>query len=374
MRIAHLTCVFPPYAGGIGRVAYELAARQAEFHQVEVFTPLYKETKLTDSFYKFKVNYLASSYQLGKAVLVPDILARLKGFDIVHLHYPWFGAHEFLNKLDKKTKLVITYHMAAKSAGWKQILFSLDDFLFAKHLSKRADCLLVATVDYLKNVALPNFGEPEKWRVLPFGVDQNYYPGSPSFGLQNKLGIIPSDRILIFVGTLDKAHEFKGLPVLLKSLKQIQDSAVKLLIVGDGDMKQSYEALAQSLDLSDRVRFVGYIPENDLPDYYRLASVMVFPSLTAAEAFGLVAVQAMACALPVVASDLAGVRQVVQNNVNGLLVPAGQADELAISISKLVNNQGLAKQFGQAGRQMVLEKYQWDDIVKKLEGIYRQLM
>ncbi len=176
------------------------------------------------------------------------------------------------------------------------------------------------------------------------------------------------------MGTLDKAHEFKGLPVLLKALKQIQDSTVKLLIVGDGDMRQSYENLAYSLGLSDRVRFVGYIPENDLPDYYRLASIMVFPSLTAAEAFGLVVVQAMACALPVVASNLAGVCQVVQNEVNGLLVPAGQANELAINISKLVSNQDLAKQFGQVGRGMVLEKYQWDDIVKKLEGIYKQLM
>lgn len=373
MRIAHLTCVWPPYPGGIGRVAYEIAIRQAQNHQVEVFTPLYKDVQLADGVTNLTVNYIASPWQVGKAQIVPSIVSKLKDFDIVHLHYPWFGAHEFLHALNNKTKLVITYHMEAKSSGWKQIFFNIDQWLFARRLARRADCLLVATEDYLQNVAQPHFGQANKWQVLPFGVDSSYSFQPPLVELRKKLLLNNTDRVLIFVGVLDKAHEFKGLSVLLQALKMVNTSGLKLVVVGEGDMKQFYIKMASDLGIQDLVKFVGYVPEVDLPSYYNLAETLVFPSVSVAEAFGLVALQAMASGLPVIASDLPGVRQVVQNNISGLLVKPNNINDLAAAINKLLAEPDLVKKMGSQGRQDVLKNYQWDGIVNKLEQIYKSL-
>ena len=128
--------------------------------------------------------------------------------------------------------------------------------------------------------------------------------------------------------------------------------------------------MADSFDLSKKIIFTGYIPDNELVDYYNLCDIFVLPSIDKSEAFGMVLLEAMACAKPVIATDLAGVRQVVEKKVNGLLVKPKNATHLAEQINFLLNHPDVARQYGQAGRQKVVGSYGWQTIADKLLEIY----
>ena len=107
-----------------------------------------------------------------------------------------------------------------------------------------------------------------------------------------------------------------------------------------------------------------------LVDYYNSANLLVLPSIDRSEAFGLVLLEAMACAKPVIASNLPGVRTVVEEGKNGLLVRPGQVDDLAKKILIVLSDESLQKQYGNYGYQLVQQKYQWSVIAQQLERIY----
>ena len=147
----------------------------------------------------------------------------------------------------------------------------------------------------------------------------------------------------------------------------------KLIVVGEGELKKEYSDLAGQLNIESKVIFTGYVPNVDLPKYYNLADVVVLPSIDKSEAFGLALVEAMSCAKPVVASDLAGVRSVVENEVSGLLAKPKDADDLASKINYLLTNEKIASEFGQVGLRKVKMKYDWGIIGRQVEELYKSL-
>jgi glycosyltransferase involved in cell wall biosynthesis len=142
-----------------------------------------------------------------------------------------------------------------------------------------------------------------------------------------------------------------------------------VIIAGDGNLRHSYESLASSLGLSKKIIFIGSVSDSLLPKLYSLADMLVFPSIDKSEAFGIVALEAMASGTPVIASDLAGVRSVVVKKETGLLVKPGSVQNLADMIKLLLKNPRLARQYGTAGRQRVLDCYTWEDIGQKLNKV-----
>ncbi|MDP3986399.1 MAG: glycosyltransferase family 4 protein, partial [Candidatus Veblenbacteria bacterium] len=308
MRVAMLSCVYPPYGGGIGEVARQYAALLSAEHQVTVITPRYYPGMTFAATPGVAIEPRRPFLALGKAAWLPGLRHRLKEFDAVHLHYPFFGAQERLHHLPARLKLVLSYHMLPEAGGAKGALMRWSLRWSDKRLAQRANLLICATRDYLEAVAQPRLGEPTKWHVLPFGVDARFAPGEPSEVLEHQIKLRYGECALLFVGTLDPAHAFKGLGVLLQAVGKLRTANWRLVVVGGGKLKQHYEREARRLGLKDRVHFAGYVAEAQLPDYYHLANVFVFPSLGTGEAFGLAALQAMACGLPVVASRLTGVR------------------------------------------------------------------
>jgi len=370
MRVAQVTCVYPPYGGGIGRVAYQYARELAQEHRVTVFTPRYYKGQTFVKTPGVEIKAQRPLINLGKAAWWPQLYGWLKEFDVVHLHYPFFGVQEWLTRLPASVKLIITYHMRATSqVGVKNWLFKADQRLFDAALGKRANKLLCATRDYWQAVAGPALGQLSKWQILPFGVGEEFTPGPPDHRLLERWKVDFNQPIILFVGTLDKAHEFKGLSVLLQAVAKLKVD-FKLVVVGGGQ-SGNYKRQALELGLSDKIIWAGYVMDKDLPAYYRSATVLAFPSLNQAEAFGLVALQAMACAVPVVASDLPGVRELVQNNQVGLLVPPGNSQALAATLDGLLSAPALRFSLGQTGRRLVEQKYTWSKIGEELRIIYQ---
>ena len=175
---------------------------------------------------------------------------------------------------------------------------------------------------------------------------------------------------ILFVGGMDQAHHFKGVTVLLEALLLIKKSGlmVQAIFVGDGTLRESYTERARGMGLADAVRFVGSASESELPFMYNAADLLVLPSTTKGEAFGMVLLEAMASGVPVVASDLPGVRTVAAEG--GILVEPNNPHDLAEAIYGYFANGNDRTGWGERVRTLVQQKYAWDPLIIQLENIY----
>jgi glycosyltransferase involved in cell wall biosynthesis len=382
MKIAIVSPVFPPYRGGIGTVAHTEALELfLRGHEVSVFSPDYKTTPSEEE-KRFELSnpkkvpdlfLLKPLLKYGNAGFLPQLFWRLKNFDVVHLHYPFFGGAEVIwpwKFFNKKTKLIITYHHDVVGDGWKGKFFDWHTKNIMPLILKSADKILVSSLDYIKNSNARDVFEKyrDKFEELPFGLDIKKFSEKPrDFELLEKHNLKIDEKIILFVGGLDKAHYFKGLEYLIGAKCKISDA--KLLVVGEGDLRTYYRELAGRLGIHNDVIFAGKVSQNDLPKYYNLADVAVLPSIDRSEAFGIVLTEAMACGKPVIASDLPGVRSVVENEANGFLVEPENEKILAEKINLILLSQELKKKFGEKSRRLAEEKYNIEKVTSRLEKI-----
>ena len=369
MKIAQITCVFPPYKGGIGNVAYDFSEMLAETgNEITVFTPNRGQT--LEEKHNFKIILLKPWLKMGLGAFLPQLSFKLPDFDIVYLYYPFFGTAEvvWLTKIlfGKKFKLIINFLMDVDSSSFLFKILSLPTRIIRNSLFKRADIITYASLDYLKHSDIANIYKkyPAKFKEIPYGVDTDKF--SPAIKKDSQI------KNILFVGALDKAHYFKGVNILLKAISRFQISDFRFQIVGDGDLKTSYEKLAEKLDIKDRVEFLGKISDEELPRIYQQADLLVLPSINKNEAFGLVLLEAMACGVPVIASDLPGVRTVFEDGRQGLLCKPGDVSDLKNKIEEILADEEKRKIMGKEARILALEKYSWEEIGRKLNDIIKQ--
>lgn len=396
MRIAHIVCTYPPYYGGMGNVVFQTASELTKLgHEVEVLTPDYypseeiksveeKPEAVHEEAVQEKIDYatrLKPALQYGNAAYIPQIQNELDRFDLVHLHYPFFGVANLVKKWklrNPKKSLVITYHMDTRAPSWKGLFFKYYAKFWMPRILGVADKLLVSSFDYLESSDASKVYKEnkKKWIELPFGVDiDRFQPRDIPLDLSQDLNLDQDLPVLLFVGGMDSAHYFKGVLVLLQSLLYLKNNntPVQAVLIGDGDLRSNFELRAKSFGLDNLVRFVGQVSNDDLPLYYNLADLFVLPSVNQSEAFGMVLLEAMASGTPVVASDLSGVRTVAQEG--GVVVPPDNPNALAEVIYGFFSKSDQ----DQAGwsfsvRRVVEEKYSWPVIIKKLDEIYQQLV
>lgn len=397
MRIAEVSSTFPPYRGGIGNVclenAMELSRRN---YDVTVFTPSYENFwqrlrgQKKSERQGFSVKRLVPIFRYGNAGFLPQLVKYLKSYDVIHLHYPFFGgaeviyfwyeAKKFYCRLRKKRCLlpclIITYHMDVVGNGPLGLFFRWHTKYLMPKIIKEADRIIVSSFDYIResNIKKLFINYQYKFLEIPNGVDiQRFQPREKSQELLKKYSLGSNDKIILFVGGLDKAHYFKGIDYLLRTIKILQNFSIKLLIVGEGDMKKEYIETAENLGIKNQVIFTGFISDEDLPKYYNLADLFVLPSIDKSEAFGVVLIEAMASGKPVIASNLAGIRSVVDENKNGFLIDPKNEGHLAERIKYIFDSPFLLMSFGQAGRKKAEEEYSWEIIGNKLDKLIKVL-
>jgi len=377
MKIAQVVSTFPPYYGGMGNVAYQIADKLSDLkYEVTVFTPR-RSFFDQDLISYFRIHKLLPIFKFGNAAEVLQIFWRLWDYPVVHFHYPFLGASlsVVLLKIFKRNKLNLTlhYHMDLVGRGWKSLIYKIYNLIFLPALARFSDKIIVTSSDYFKESLLSKYKEKfkEKFFEIPNGVDVDFFkPALPSLSLKKKYDLFDK-KIILFVGALDSAHYFKGVNYLLKAIQMLNRSDVKLILVGDGDLKEVYINLAQSFGIIEQIIFTGYVPDEELIKYYNLCDFFILPSVDKSEAFGMVLLEAMACQKPVIATDLPGVRQVVEKKVDGRLVRPKDAEHLAEQIQFFLDNPEAVKQYGEAGLKKVLEKYSWKIIVKRIEELYK---
>lgn len=379
LKIAQIVCQLPPDAGGIGMVAHSYADQLTRRgYDVTVFVPRTKANAADPKSYK--VAALRPLLRFGYGAILPQLLWRLRGFDVLHLHYPFFASAMIVtlvrNIFYKNAKLVVTYHMDVNLSGWRGVYEKCARKLALNYVLKSADKIIVSSEDYIENSCIQEFyfKNINKFYELPFGVSRRFAPEPKDATLLAKYGLAIDDKVVLFAGGLDSAHYFKGVNYLIKAISLIEDKKVKALIIGAGDLLADYKKLVKETRLGDRVKFTDYVPADLLVKHYNLGDIFILPSINNSEAFGIVLIEAMACGKPVIATNLKGVRSVVDVGVNGMLVEPKNSKDIADKINLMLGNLETYSRFSRNCLETVAAKFRWATITDKLEEVYAKLV
>jgi glycosyltransferase involved in cell wall biosynthesis len=171
---------------------------------------------------------------------------------------------------------------------------------------------------------------------------------------------------VLYVGRLSPV---KGVQYLIRAMKQVHDTIpdAKLIIIGHGRERKMLETLSKELGIQKHVQFSGEVPHEKVLSFMQQADVFVLPSLS--EGFPMVIVEALACGLPVVASRVGGMPEIITNDTNGYLVEAKDAEALAEKILVLLQDEKLRKKISDNNKELV-KKYTWENVIIELEKIY----
>jgi glycosyltransferase involved in cell wall biosynthesis len=307
-----------------------------------------------------QVSYVGGFERLGKARYLlkarrVGALVRERAPDVLHaLHLTSYG---FLGALSG-------YHPFLLSVWGTDILEAprltpFHDWL-TRYSLRHADEITATGLDLARQTA--RYAPPSRGvRVVPYGVDLG------RFRPERRL-----DRERVVIGTAARLSPEKGLTYLLEAfalLKERFGGRVALRVAGDGPERG--RLLAQARRLGLEVDWAGWVEHDALPAFLQSLDVFVLPSLY--EGFGVAAVEASAMELPVVASRIDGIPDVVADGRTGVLAPPRDAGALAAAIGRLVEDAELRRAMGAAGREFVAERYDWDKNAAELEAIYARL-
>jgi len=377
MKIAHISITFPPYMGGTGNVCFNLVKCLARLgHEAHVFTRMLEGASPAEMMDGFFIHRLRPLVAYGNAAFIPSLLNHLVGFDVIHLHYPFYGGDSaILDGRVRSIPLVITYHQDVLLKGMVGFCEKLLRFTLGKFVLRSAQRVLFTSLDYYQSSYARVLLRDREWTIgeFPNGVDvERFHPKKQGQGMKNRYKSSEAQFLVLLVAGLDRPHYFKGVDIFIQSLAQLPGD-VSGIVVGDGEMRLEYEKLSVAYGMGERISFVGRVLDHELPDFYALADVTVLPSTTRGEAFGLVLIESMACGTPVIASKLPGVRTVVDAGEDGLLIQPNDPRDLAEKILVLKNDECLRQSMGEKGREKVAARYAWQKLVPDLIEIYEEV-
>lgn len=237
---------------------------------------------------------------------------------------------------------------------------------------RRADAVVTAS-DHERGLLERYYAaDPARMRTIPCGVDLELFHPRDRAASRAALGLPADAPVVLWVGRLER---LKGVDILLSAAAQLGRPDLTLLLVGGDDraapLRAELEAQAAAEGISAQIRFTGAVPHAELPRYYSAADVCVVPSYY--ESFGLVAVEAMACGTPVIASRVGGLASTVTDGVNGYLIPWRCPEPFAEKLAVLLGNPELRANFSRAARRSV-ERYRWRSVALSVSRLYDELV
>jgi len=231
-------------------------------------------------------------------------------------------------------------------------------YLITRHALRRADHI-TATGLRLAEAAARYAPAGKPVTVVPYGVDLREFRPRPR-----------QARSEVVVGAVARLSREKGLHYLLEAFALVtgRHPQARLVLAGEGPERRRLERLAARLGLGERVRFLGEVPHERVPEVLEQLDIFAMPSTY--EGFGVAALEAEAMDLPVVASRVHGIPDVVVDGETGLLVPPRDRQALAAALDRLVADGDLRRRLGQAGRAFVAEHYSWEENTAQMEALY----
>ena len=369
MKIVQTPVRFYPFIGGVENYVYYLSKELVRRgHQIEVICANEPQSINIDNIEEIKVKRLSYLGRIANTNITPQLplILSQEDYDIIHTHIPtpWSADWSAVLSKIKNKPLVITYHNDIIGEGIVDYIARFYNSTFLKLLLKRADKIIITQPSYLKS---SNYlrDYQDKIEVIPNGVDVDKFQPRKTFN---------DDYTIFFLSLLDEFHRYKGLDYLLKSLQIVKKEIpnFKLVVGGKGVLVDYYKKMAASMGLVDNVEFTGFISDDEIVGYYNQANVFVLPSTSSLqEGFGIVALEALACQIPVITTDIVGVAEDLVAVNGGLVVPPKDVVKLAEAIIIIFKDRELQKEMGKRGRKLVMEKYTWKSVASNMEKLYK---
>lgn len=385
MKILMLTWEYPPrIVGGIARVVNDLSKRLIkDGHEVTVVTyregnaPYFEDDKgvkvyRIDNYMINPNNFIDWIMQMNFNMVAKasEIIASEGKFDVIHAH-DWLVAYAAKTlKNSYHTPIVSTIH-ATESGRNSGIHDETQRYINdTEWMLTYESTEVIVNSNYMKRELQSLFGLPfEKINVVPNGINVNMFSGiERDYEFRRKYAL-DNEKIILFMGRL--VYE-KGIQHLISAMPKILAGYhdAKLVIAGKGGMTNELKAQVNSMGISNKVYFTGYMDSKQVCKMYKCADVSVFPSTY--EPFGIVALEAMLSGTPVVVSDIGGLNEIVEHRENGMKSYAGNPNSIADSILELLYNPQLSQEVVKKARNMVKNEYNWAKIAQDTHFTYQK--
>lgn len=360
--ILHLGKFYPPHNGGMEAHLRDLAVRQVSRARVNVIVANSSRQHEQAVIEGVSVRRVARWTTIASMPVCPGLTHAIRSVpaDLVHLHVPNPGAAFSFLLSGHPGKLVITHH--ADTLG-RKVLRRLSDG-FVRAAMERASAIIVTSERYL-NSSEELAPYREKCRVIPLGIDLSAKVGEPA----TEKGP-PVTSCLPLILAIGRLVSYKGFDLLIQAMERVDAC---LALIGVGPQAAELQALIDKLGLQQKVIMPGRIV--NLRAYFDAASFLVMPSITRAEAFGMVQLEAMAAGLPVINTEIdSGVPEVSVHRQTGLTVPAGSVPALAEAMELLLSRPELREQYGRAARERVRMEFTIERMVERTLSVYKDVL
>ena len=364
MRIAIVVGQSPPkWLGGTEIATYNIARHLAKRgHEVHVITSLddgLPGYSMEQGFHVHRIGLLRVRF-LGIIMfwLRRVLKVRRLGPDIVHCQSIMMGVVGFLGKKLLHKPYVVWGRGADIYMPW---LFKTP---ILRLVLKNADGVIALTEDMKKEMQKTRAGGIS---VIANGLDLERFAALRREEMRGKLQTKPDQRLIVFAGGF---RPVKGVTYLIEAMNVVREKhrSAMLMLIGKGPEEDTLRHLAERLDLGNCVRFVGQVPNDAVPQYLAAADVLVLPSLS--EGFPNVVLEAMAAGLPVVASRVGGLPEIIEEGHNGFLVEPKSPEQIAEKVLLLLGDDELRKRISENNREKA-QGYSWERVVDRLEEVYR---
>ena len=373
--VAVVSPYYPPKVGGVEHYAARVARAVADSPGLEpvVITTRPSGLRTLDGVEDgVRVIRLGVWIRLSNTPLSPVWPLQLRrwlrrtGAEVVNAHAPVPGLGDLAVAMSGKRPAVLTYHAGSMhkglpGSGAADRLIGFYERRVLPRVLRRARVLVPVSPVSLAS------GQAHSVQITP-GVDlARFTPGEPASTRR---------RTVVYLGRMDRSSAWKGVDVLLRAFAELAADLpdVRLRLIGGGDARADQLALAGRLGIADRVDAPGESTGPELVHELRTAALLVLPSLTESESFGMALVEAMACGTPVVGSAVGGIPHVVTDGANGLLVPPGDAPALAAACRRILTDPRLADRLAEAGLARVQQDFSWPVLTDRYLQLFRSLI
>jgi rhamnosyl/mannosyltransferase len=365
ISVLQLGKYYAPVKGGIETYLYNLCTNMPEDIKTKIIVSNLSMKTEIDRVDDIEVIRLSKADQLFSTAMNPSLplWLRKEKADIIHIQLPNPMAVLSYLLVRPKGKLVVSYHSDILK---QKFILNFYKYCLSKFLDL-ASAIIVATPNHITFSPFLNT-RPEKCRVIHYGIDHTQFETNEvslkkAKKIRKKYGPQP---IVLFVGRL---VYYKGIEYLLKAARDLD---VTVLIIGNGPYYSTLKL--QSMD-QPNVHLLGEVSSSLMTGYYNAADIFVLPSISRAEAFGLVQLEAFSAGKPVICTDLTtGVPYVNIHNQTGLVVKPGDVTGLREAIKTLAENPDLRKKMGEKARKRVINDFTIKNMAESTAGLYRELV
>lgn len=376
MKILHVIPYFNPKRGGDVNVCYHIAKHLTKRgHDVTIFTTDFEfDEKFARTLNGVRVVpfhcYLNIQLFLYSPQMKKELKKEIKNFDIIHVHdfrtYQNVVGHHYA--MNYHVPIVLQAHGDIPFFE-KSRLKTLYDFVWGKRILNNATKVIALTkveAEQYKKMGVLD----DKIEIIPNGIDLSEYENLPERGIfRKKYGINDDEKVVLYLGRL---HKIKGLDLLVDAFSDLvkRKDNVKLVIVGPDDGYLSLlKKQIDNLTLNDKVLLTGPLYGNEKLSTYVDADVYVLPSVY--DAFPNTVLEALACGTPIIVTDRCGIANLVDDKV-GCVVEFDKS-QLRNTMFKVLSNEKLRRKFGENGRKLVDERFDWGKIIDRVEKVYSAL-